>query len=246
MAFNMATRSQTKFVKEPQQKRPAIEMTDNSAHNESITTLIADIRGRDDPTIKDLIHMFTSYIEIQQNKEKNESEVRERLNETEEKIFEHHDKQISELQETTYDLQIDSTASNKIISATESSLHKLEQLNIDSDVFISPIPFKPNNNELAKKILELTNTSHESIRQCFSFPIKQNPAANSTETNARKKETYAMVIQFKSQHEKMKFIGERKKNGPLKAEQLSTQCPRNNLNDTVNCTPISTWWCSKS
>lgn len=210
------------YVKTPQRKRPATDMANSSALNESITTMITNIKASDDPSIKDLVNLFTSYIELQLEKERKDKETIERISHVEEKSV-IHEKQIQDLQEITYGMQISSSEVNKNILTCEASIHKLEQMKIENDLFFSQIPFKPNVEEISKKILETTNISHSALLNCYTFPMRAVPAANSTQTKSQqqqKPQSHAIVITLNSHADKMKFFAERKKLGPIKITQL--------------------------
>jgi hypothetical protein len=226
------------IVKEPNKKRQAREMYDHTALNVSLATSIKQVRDLENPSIKDLITFFTNYIETQLEKEKNErDELHVRLSDVEEKS-EKHEKQITDLQDVTYSMQISSTQTNNTIEDCEFSLHKLEQKNIDNDVFISLIPFSPNAQEITEKLLSLCDVPLDSLKNSYSFAMRpvQKPAANSTaNSQSSRAPKYAMVISFDTVSTKMRFLTNRSKNGPIKWSQVTTECPQDCLDISLKC-----------
>lgn len=213
------------FVKNPPLKRQAFEMANSSALNESITTMITNIKSCEEPSIKDLVHLFTSYVELQLEKEKQGRENEERISQIEERNA-IHVTQIHDLQEITYGMQIAATETTKSVLACEASIHKLEQLKIENDIFITHIPTKPKADEVSKKILELSNISSAALLKCYTFPMRSTPMANSTQVQQNNQlPNHAIVISFASHSDKVKFFTERKKLGPIKISQLPLKFP---------------------
>lgn len=210
-------------VTEPRSKRHNRDMEDNTALNESITTMITDIQRKEDPSIKDLVNLFTGYIKIQIEKEEIRAKAFERRLTYVEEEIENHQAALHDLQETTYSLQLTSTTNTSDLFKCETSLHKIEQLKIENDLFFSQIPFKPDAEQLTAKILEATNIPKQSAANSYTFLLRAKHSANSTiNSNAT---NHALVLTFTNTKEKAKFFQERKKLGPLKVSQLIPNCP---------------------
>lgn len=216
------------FVKNPPLKRHAAEMANCNALNESITTMITNIRACEDPSIKDLVNLFTSFVEMQIEKENKEHITEERLSLVEEKC-ETQIKQIHELQEITFGMQISSNQTTTNVHECEASIHKLEQLKIENDLFITQIPIKPNAEEISKKILEMSNIPASALLNSYTFPMRTRHDANST-PHDNKSKNHAIVISFASHSDKVKFFAERKKLGPIKICQLLPNCTPKDAN----------------
>jgi hypothetical protein len=219
------------IVKEPNK-------CDNTVLNISLATSIKQVRDLENPSIKDLITFFTNYVETQLEKENSErDELHVRLNNVEEKS-EKHKKQITDLQDITNSMQISSTQTNNTIEDCEFSLHKLEQKNIDNDVFISLIPFSSNAQEIIEKLLSLCDIPLDSLKNSYSFakrPLQKPTANNTAHSQLSQAPKYAMVISFDTVNTKMRYLANRSKNGLIKWSQVPTECPQDCRDISLKC-----------
>lgn len=109
---------------------------------------------------------------------------------------------------------------------TESSVHKVEQKQIDKHLFMSGFPSNPDEDEVMSSLLELYEIPETSVDYKYSFqftPRRVTPNATSTPSSSTQqtKTYHQMVIVFKDNQTKSKFMKAKKEKGPIVFDQLS-------------------------
>lgn len=122
----------------------------------------------------------------------------------------------------------------------EASLHKLEQKQLDKHVFIAGLPVEPNEDEVLNSLAALYNISIESVDYKYSYKFRlKGPKASSTlsaPSQSKGKIIHQMVIVFKDQQMKTKFMQAKKENGPLLYEQITrTKLPTKEASAVIRC-----------
>lgn len=215
-------------------KRPRTE--EEEKLNDSIQTIISEFKAEASPSIGSLSTFLVSYLEKSEELRNLTYDIQYRTLQVEQKVEVLEGKQLKTdeiLIENAEAIELvgrDVQSQRKEISdiaalnlQNEASLHKLEQHKIDSDLFLSGFPNKPNIEEVTNKLLAMHGIPQETVAYKYAYqftPRSSKPLPSSSSTPEAKKVYHHMVISFKDKAIKMKILEARKGKGPLKLEQL--------------------------
>ncbi len=214
--------------KGPPNKRGKLDDSEIYEMNKSMGTLLNDLKGKTDKSIDDIFLLLSTFVEYSIKKEQKDLEMEAKIQEMEEKIG-FIDMAHEEFNNKHKQLQ-------SRIDELEKSLHTYDQKKIDNDVFVSLLPSKPDVTAITKKILSLTKFSENALQDSYFIPIKMSHNANST-PKSQKKATmvkYGIVMSFKNFRDKIKFLKNRREQGPLKLNNLINNAPSDNSVRIVN------------
>lgn len=201
--------------------------------DDSMQSLVSEFKAKPNRNVEDLCNFMADYVEKSEDYrrkfyamchqhqalEKRVDEIVTRL-ETNDVKQKENDDQIELVEREVKEIK-DTTKEN------ESSLHRLEQKQIDTHIFVSGFPTKPDEDEVLESILNLFDIPKESIDFKYSFSFESKPrkpnAASSPQSSqaVRSVINYQMVVAFKDHRTKSKLMKQRQIKGPLMYEQLT-------------------------
>lgn len=213
-------------------KRPRTE--DEIKLNDSIQALISEFKSKKEMTTNDIGQFLVTFIEKSEEMrnvvydtsfrtvvlEKKVNDL-EKMAAADREDIEENSAAIKVVTRDSMEngMKLDTIETNAI--KNEALLHKLEQQNVDNDIFISGLPFKPDLEAISTAITAKFGIASDMIAHKYSYeftpPIKLTPQSSS----ATKKSYHHAVISFKDKATKIKFMAAKKKNGPMKYEELS-------------------------
>jgi hypothetical protein len=210
-------------------KRDKKRKADNLASpNDTIQEMIQNFNPDQVTTIPELARFMMDYIISAEKMRQDILNNHFRLDEIEEKIEKLEDAQKST--DTTTTKNCNEIKILKVASEdNSSSVHKLEQFNVDNDVFLSQFPCKPDAEKVTQKLLQFYGISKETVSNTYAYEFKiplknNNKMKQSTPVSSQVQQQYKvvhhMVIGFKDKTAKMNFMKAKKEKGPIKAEQL--------------------------
>lgn len=220
---------------------------DQNDLDDSMQLLLSDFRAKKNRSIDDLCEFMSSYIEKSEDFRRTVYEVQHQHNVLKERVdtleagskvhqekVEEHTDQIELVERDVREMQ-QSTREN------EASLHRLEQKQLDTHVFITGFPVKPDEEEVLTSLTKLYGIPTESVDYKYSYEFKskmKGPKASSTPgaSNLSRKVFYQMVIAFKDQQMKNKFMMAKKEKGPINFEQLTrSKLQPKDASATIRC-----------
>jgi hypothetical protein len=107
---------------------------------------------------------------------------------------------------------------------SEETVHKLDQREVDKDIYISGFPVEPNEGEITEALMKMHDIPLNKVDRHYSFSFTVKPRASSTPKDGgrqRQRSVHQMVIGFKDMETKMKFMKAKKDKGPIALEQLT-------------------------
>lgn len=196
-----------------QQRRRKLEDQSEEEMNDSIESIISEVKSKSDPTSKDLANLMI--------------ECLTRVQVTNTKIagigadIELLDNKIEKCDKKVKDIASKS-------AKNEERLNKLEQQQIDNDIIVGVFPVKPNAKKITEKLQELYGFQANEVVSSYSFLRKLNNStrvkATSTPSTSQKSSEspgYYVVISFRDYVKKQEVMSKKKGNqGPLIFEQL--------------------------
>jgi hypothetical protein len=213
-------------VEGPLNKRKISELnssTDLEVLNKSMCTLLEEVSEKPENQDNDIVKLLTTFMKYSMAKEDEDKKKWKKVEELEEKSIEH--------DVVLECVQTEIKAVKGDMGDMQHSLNLLEQKRVDNDVFVSYFTSKPNADDVAKKILSISNTPENAIIDSYSFPItsRNTPTANSTQRQGTKTSKFALIMSFRDYRSKRTFLSSRKNCGPLKQSQLF----QSSANDTT-------------
>lgn len=214
--------------------------------DDSIETMISDLQANPAPTNKDLANFFVDYVRSQNEFRQLMFDTKRRTENLEEKV-DTVDKRTGEVENKVTQntkaidsLRMDAQQQQNQVSYIEASTHKLEQFQVDNDIFLSGFPSKPDCEDVTKSLMALYDIpeSQVNFKYQYEFEVKSKPKASSTPNGSGKKFTvHHVVIGFKDKFTKNKFMSAKKTKGPVTYEQLSrNELPNEMKTATIKCT----------
>lgn len=202
-------------------KNPTVE---ESLQN--ITTLLVSL-------VKSSATAKRELVELQSRTSANEASIAE-IKETLQAVQEHAKEQSESLEAMTdrvekleapvediqrqlerHEWQINSLHTTAQIS--ERSLHQLEQIKVDNDVFLSGFPKEPDVEKVASEVLKHYDIDASLINYKYRYQLKARRSARSSEKPAV---IHHVVIGFKDNAAKVKLLKAKKDKGPLTFGQM--------------------------
>jgi hypothetical protein len=189
-------------------KRKADEL---ASPNDTIQEMIESFDPETLTTIPSLAKFMMSYIISAEKMRKDILNNHFRLDEIEDKVEKLEDAQKSIAATTTKN-----AAEIKILKAASednsASVHKLEQFNVDNDVFLSQFPCKPDAEKVTQKLLQFYGISKETVSNNYAYefkiPIKNiNKVKQSTPVSSKQQQQYKTVHRIQRQNNKNEFHG---------------------------------------
>lgn len=215
-------------------KRPRSD--DEIKLNDSIQALISEFKTKKEMTTNDIGQFLISFIEKSEEMrnvvydtsfrtavlEKKVSDLEKMAADDREDIEENSAAiKVVTRDSAKHDKMLDTLEANTI--KNEALLHKLEQQTVDNDIFISGLPFKPDLEAISTAITAKFGIASDTIAHKYSYEFtplnKQTPQTSSS--SATKKSYHHAVISFKDKATKIRFMAAKKKNGPIKYEELN-------------------------
>jgi prefoldin subunit 5 len=185
-----------------QRKRTRYDMEEA---NKSLNSKINQYTSLENPTIKDLMNMIAEDL-------KTHLTIQEKLMDLEDDVTK------LETFVNKVNSKVDSMTSH--CERIEISMHKLEQKEIDNDVFVGGFTQQPNENVVIENLTKIYKFDKNSIEKKFSFKQKLTRKTTSTPNKSSHHEIFNMIIKFKSLDDKTNFLRKKKEMGPVMMEQL--------------------------
>jgi uncharacterized coiled-coil protein SlyX len=183
-------------------KRTKLEMEEA---NKSLNSKISQYTSLENPTIKDLISMIAEDL-------KTHLSIQEKIIELEDDV--------TNLETIVEKVKTKVESMTSHCERIEISTHKLEQKEIDNDVFLGGFTQQPNENAVIEHLSKIYKFDKNTIENKFSFKQKLNRKTTSTPNKSNRPEIFNMVIKFKSLDDKVDFMKKKKEIGPLMMDQL--------------------------
>lgn len=220
--------------------------------DDSTASLRSNLEANENPTNKDIVSLLIKLLDKQdtmtlavnrafQRLEVVENKCEQLTNRTKavEETGETHTNAIGNLESASELHQKSIDSLRDLSQANESMLHKLEQSKIDSDLFLSGFPIKPDHKKVVTEIIKIYDIAPESIERSYQYEyeVRNKPSANSTQKNETRKSYHHVVISFKNMSTKMDFLMKKKNLGPLYYQQLDPSVKDPKLQSTnIRCT----------
>lgn len=213
-------------------KRPRAE--DEIKLNDSIQALISEFKTKREMTTNDIGQFLVSFIEKSEEMRNLVYDTSFRTAVLEKKVNDLEKMAAADredIEENSAAIKVvthDSVKHNKTLNMLETNtlrnealLHKLEQQNVDNDIFISGLPFKPDLNAISTAIAAKFGIAPDMIAHKYSYEFTPPSKPTSQSSSAAKKSYHHAVISFKDKTTKINFMAAKKKNGPVKYEELN-------------------------
>ena len=152
------------------------------------------------------------------------------------KLYDHH-QAITELQSTVSTNSVAIKVLNQKNDDLEKKINKIQQFEVDNDIFISGFTTKPDPSKVTAKLLSLMNLPESSILYKYAFSKDEKPQKSSTPQDpAKKNDTkHFMVISFASKNHKINFFRIKKGLGKISYHQLlEVGDKKTTQNSTIN------------
>ena len=215
--------------------------------DDSMQSLVSEFNTKSNRDIEDLCKFMASYVEKSEEYRRTLSEITYQHRELQrrvENIEEKLDAQNEKRQENSDQIELverDLKEFKETGSETEGSVHKLEQKQIDTHIFISGFPTEPDEKEVTSSLMAFYDIPEDSIdfKYSYKFTPKKIPNATSTPSHMNQRATkthYQMVIAFKDHQTKSKLMKSKREKGPIAYEQLSNkQMSMDEAKVTIRC-----------
>ena len=211
-------------------KRPRSEELNQL--DDSMQSLVSEFKTKENRNVEDLCQFMASYIEKSEDYRRTICEIHHQHIELQKRVevveskFESQNDKIQENLDHVELVERDLKETKESGLETESSVHKIEQKQIDKHIFISGFPSKPDEDEVMSSLLALYEIPETSVDYKYSYqftPRKSTPKATSTPSTSTQqvKMFHQMVIAFKDNQSKSKFMKAKKEKGPVAYEQLT-------------------------
>jgi hypothetical protein len=189
--------------------------------NDSIQTLISEFKAKPTHSIDDIRSLLVNFLEKSEEMrtvvyetqfrvavlEKKQDELSKKLDDADTKIVENSDA----IEVIDRDIKKQSKRVDTLQATSrqnQSSLHKLEQLKVDNDIFLSGFPFKPDLKKITKAITNRYGISEAEVSNSYQYKFKvrsKKPTASSTPSNDEQS-SRVFHHSFKDKSSKMKLI----------------------------------------
>jgi hypothetical protein len=212
--------------------------------DDSMASLVNDFSAKPNKSINDLCEFVGSYIKKSEDFRRTMYEVHYQHNDLQERVTKVEDKvkaNSGKSEENSDRLELVEREMEKMKEKAlenEETLHKLDQREVDKDIYISGFPAQPNEEEVTAALMKLHNIPMNKVDRHYSFSFTVKPRAASTPMDGRGKRrtVYQMVIGFKDLETKMKFMKNKKDKGPIALEQLTTaKLKQEDAKITIRC-----------
>lgn len=206
----MSSTQQTldEYIQQTKRRREERSEEENRL-NDSLASAHSEFESIAAPTVKDLGNLIATML----------------------KRSSHHSNVISEVAEEVTTLTRETIRLGSEVSTMkmqdqqqEREIHKLQQSNIDNDVFMAGFPTQPSENKLMH-LLSTYGVQPDDIKHSYTFQQRFTPRQATTSTpntGARPKViiTYNVVLTFDKYNKKIEFMKKRAELGPLKFSRL--------------------------
>lgn len=212
--------------------------------DDSMQSLVSDFKTKPNRSMDDLFDFMTSYIEKSEDYRRtvceidHQHQVLQKRVDTIEKTLEDNEKKQTEVVEHFEVVDGDVKKMKKAALENEASLHRLEQKQVDKHVYIAGLPEKPDENEMVESLLKIYGMPKDCVDFSYTFQFtakhdRPNKTSTPGPSSQRSKTSYQMVVAFKDQTSKAKFMREKISKGPLLYKQLTSKQLKTDDAETV-------------
>jgi hypothetical protein len=180
----------------PKAKRSRMDL-DTSELNKSLETFMSEFESKDKVTNKDLMNAMLTMMKHVMEVNSHCQKLALAHEEFEDKIFNFIDK----------------------AEASEKKINILEQKEVNSDLYLSNFPVKPDTSTICDNLSQLLEFPREKIKSAYAFPLSRKPPPQSS-PHAHSQTTYSVVIKLSDESTKIEALKKKKDRGMIKLEQL--------------------------